>query len=140
MMHALPSSDPPAAVKEAAAGNAAAVRFFPGADAAVGGLGVAPTTKPLAGVAPLPALATALAALHTFLWPPSFQCVFWHTTEQYHTCTSLSKSAHRMGRRAVEHELAVRTCMMMQESVKLTHAHMECPLALHSCSALTLKH
>jgi hypothetical protein len=24
--------------------------------------------------------------LHCFLWPPSFQCVFWHSIEQYHTC------------------------------------------------------
>jgi hypothetical protein len=22
----------------------------------------------------------------TFLWPPSFQCTFWHSTEQYHAC------------------------------------------------------
>jgi hypothetical protein len=33
----------------------------------------------------------ARRALHCFLWPPSFQCTFWHSAEQYRTCGSRAR-------------------------------------------------
>jgi hypothetical protein len=47
-----------------------------------------------------PPLASAFAscrALHSFLWPPSFQCAFWHSTVQYRTCARAKKGGWQNG-------------------------------------------
>ena len=99
MMHAPPSEA--LALATAVGRDVAAEPFF----------AVAATVQgPLAGarveliVASTPSAAPAweeaepCRALHSYLWPPSFQCVFWHSTEQYHTCENARKVAV-----AVEH-------------------------------------
>jgi hypothetical protein len=62
-------------------------------------------------VAPAPTLAVAACrALHSCLWPPSFQSIFWHSTEQYHTC---ERSRTKRGRQCMsvrgKHPRDVRT-------------------------------
>ena len=78
MMHAPPSDTPAAAAvgvgRDAVAAERVSVLVL------VGALGVSELdTVP------------ARRALHCFLWPPSFQCTFWHSAEQYRTCGSRAR-------------------------------------------------